>query len=299
MATARSISTTTVSFGLVSVPVKLYATGESSARVSFNLLHEECGTRLKQQYICPKDEVIVPREDMVKGYEFAKDQYVIFSEEELKAVEAPKGESIEVVEFVPAEKVDPLYFDRAYYLGPDKGGARAYRLFVAALKETGRAAIGKYATRGKQYLVMLRPLEDHIVMEQLRYADEVRSVADVPLEKGEVKAQELKLATQLIEQLASKDFNPEDYRDEVREKMLELIQAKVEGQEITVAATEEPQVQIIDLMAALKASLKESPERKPAARADKKGAAASGGKKGSSRKASEDAAKGRRKAASG
>ena len=299
MATARSISTTTVSFGLVSVPVKLYATGESSARVSFNLLHEECGTRLKQQYICPKDEVIVPREDMVKGFEFAKDQYVIFSEEELKAVEAPKGESIEVVEFVPAEKVDPLYFDRAYYLGPDKGGARAYRLFVAALKETGRAAIGKYATRGKQYLVMLRPLEDHIVMEQLRYADEVRSVADVPLEKGEVKPQELKLATQLIEQLASKDFNPEDYRDEVREKMMELIQAKVEGQEITVAATEEPQVQIIDLMAALKASLKESPERKPAARADKKGAAPSSGKKASSRKASEDAAKGSRRRKAG
>jgi DNA end-binding protein Ku len=236
---------------------------------------------------------------MVKGYEFAKDQYVIFSEEELKAVEAPKGESIEVVEFVPAEKVDPLYFDRAYYLGPDKGGARAYRLFVAALKETGRAAIGKYATRGKQYLVMLRPLEDHIVMEQLRYADEVRSVADVPLEKGEVKPQELKLATQLIEQLASKDFNPEDYRDEVREKMMELIQGKVEGKEITVSATEEPQVQIIDLMAALKASLKESPERKPAARADKKGAAASSGKKASSRKASEDAAKGSRRRKAG
>jgi DNA end-binding protein Ku len=298
MPAARSISTTTVSFGLVSVPVKLYATGESSARVSFNLLHEECGTRLKQQYICPKDEVIVPREDMVKGYEFAKDQYVIFSEEELKAVEAPKGESIEVVEFVPAEKVDPLYFDRAYYLGPDKGGARAYRLFVAALKETGRAAIGKYATRGKQYLVMLRPLEDHIVMEQLRYADEVRSVADVPLEKGEVKAQELKLATQLIEQLAASDFNPENYRDEVREKMMELIQGKVEGKEITVSATEEPQVQIIDLMAALKASLKEGgSERKPAARAEKK--AAESGPKKAPRKAAEDAAKGSRRRKAG
>jgi DNA end-binding protein Ku len=238
---------------------------------------------------------------MVKGYEFAKDQYVIFTEEELKAVEAPKGESIEVVEFVPAEKVDRLYFDRAYYLGPDKGGARAYRLFAAALNETGRVAIGKYATRGKQYLVMLRPLGDAIVMEQLRYADEVRSIADVPIEKGEVKAQELKLATQLIEQLASNEFNPESYRDEVREKMMELIQGKVEGKEITVAATEEPQVQIIDLMAALKASLKESPERKPAARAEKKGAPAAATKKGSSRKATEDAAKGsgRRKAASG
>ncbi len=270
MAAPRSISTTTVSFGLVSVPVKLYSTGESSARVSFNLLHEKCGTRLKQQYVCPKDEEIVSRDEMVKGYEFSKGQYVIFSEEELKAVEAPKGESIEVTEFVPGAQVDPLYFDRAYYLGPDKGGARAYRLFVAALKETGRVAIGKYATRGRQHLVLLRPLGNALVLEQLRYSDEVRSVADVPIEDGEVKAQELKLATQLIEQLATDEFHPDNYKDEVRDKMLELIQGKVDGQEITLQATEEPQVQIIDLMAALKASLKEGPERKPAARAEKK-----------------------------
>ncbi len=277
---ARAISSTTVSFGLVSVPVKLYSTGESSSRVSFNLLHGKCGTRLKQQYICPKDEEIVPREDMVKGYEFSKGQYVIFTDEELKALEAPKGDSIEVTEFVPSEHVDRLYSDRAYYVGPDKGGARAYRLFVAALGETGRVAIGKYATRGKQYLVMLRPMDDVLVMEQLRYSDEVRSVSEVPVEEGEVKKQELKLATQLIEQLAAAEFEPGAYTDEVREQTLALIQQKVEGQEITLVAAEEPQVQIIDLMSALKASLKEDSARKPAERAEKKAGATSAKKTG-------------------
>jgi DNA end-binding protein Ku len=297
---ARSIGSTTVSFGLVSVPVKLYSTGESSSRISFNLLHAECGTRLKQQYICPKDEVVVPREDMVKGYEFSKGQYVIFTDEELKAIEAPKGDSIEVTEFVPAAQVDPIYFDRAYYVGPDKGGARAYRLFAAALNQTARVAIGKYATRGRQYLVMLRPLDGILVMEQLRYADEVRATSEVPVEDGDVKKQELQLATQLIDQLAASEFHPENYRDEVREQMLGLIQSKVEGQEITVAPAEEPQVQIIDLMSALKASLKEDSERKPAARAGKK-PAASGGKKASGKKAAGGTAKGgrRKKAASG
>ncbi|MBI4541098.1 MAG: Ku protein [Gemmatimonadetes bacterium] len=271
---ARAISSTTISFGLVSVPVKLYSTGESAARVSFNMLHGKCGTRLKQQYICPKDEAVVAREDIAKGYEFAKDQYVIFTEDELKKVEAPKGESIEITEFVPAETVDRIYFDRAYYLGPDKGGARAYRLLAAALKETGRVAIGKYATRGRQYLVMVRPHEAILVMEQLRYAEEVRPASEVPVEDGEVKRQELQLAVQLIEQLASDEFRPQSYKDEVREQMLELIQQKVEGQEITVAPAEEPQVQIIDLMAALKASLSEGAARKPAARAGKRPAAA-------------------------
>jgi DNA end-binding protein Ku len=294
---ARPIASTTVSFGLVSVPVKLYATGESSARVSFNLLHSKCGTRLKQQYICPKDEEIVAREEMVKGYEFSKGQYVTFAEDELKALEMPKGDSVEVVEFVPAQQVDRLYFDRAYYLGPDKGGARAYRLFVAALGQTERVAIGKYATRGRQHLVMLRPMGEILVMEQLRYADEVRSASEVPVDEGEVKPQELKLATQLIEQLATSEFKPETYRDEVREQTIELIQQKVEGKEITLAPAEEPQVQIIDLMAALKASLKEDSDRKPAERAGKKGAASA---RKSGVKASESAGKstGRRKASS-
>ena len=262
---ARPIATSTISFGLVSLPVKLYATSESKSRISFNMVHKTCGTRVKQQYICPKDDEIVPREDIVKGYEFAKGQYVLFTGDELKAVEHPKTDSIEITEFVPSDQVDRLYFDRAYYLGPDKGGARAYRLLSATLTQTNRVAIAKYATRGKQYLVMVRPFEEGLLMEQLRYADEVRAFSDVPIEEGEVSDSELELAVQLVDQASTEAFQANDYKDEVRERMLDLIQQKVDGEEIVTSATEEPQTQIIDLMAALKASLsEEGEERKPA-----------------------------------
>ncbi len=274
---ARPIATSIISFGLVSVPVKLYATGESKSRVSFNMVHEKCGTRVKQQYICPKDDEIVSRADIVKGYEFAKGQYVLFTGEELKAIEHPKTDSIEITEFVPADQVDRLYSDRAYYLGPDKGGTRAYRLLSAALTDTGRVAIAKYATRGKQYLVMVRPHQEGLVMEQLRYSDELRSFEDVPIEDGDVADAELKLALQVIDQGASDTFDPKAYRDEVRERMMDLIQQKIDGEEITVAHTEEPQTQIIDLMAALKASLVEGGDggRKPAKAARSKKRASS------------------------
>ncbi len=282
---ARAIASSTISFGLVSLPVKLYSTSESGHRVSFNLVHEACGTRVKQQYVCPKCDVVVPRDEMVKGYEFAKGQYVLFDDDELKALEAPKTDSIEITEFVPADRVEPVYLDKAYYLGPDKGGARAYRLLAAALTETGRVAIAKYATRGKQYLVMVRPHDGGLVMDQLRYAEEVKSFDEVPVGDGEVKEAELQLARQLIDQSSSDTFEPAKYTDEVREKMLEMIQRKVEGEEISVQPAEQPQAQIIDLMAALKASLATEGERKPAARAEKKGATkkkASGKKKAAS-----------------
>ena len=267
---ARAIASTTVSFGLVSLPVKLYSTGEPGSRISFNLLHETCGTRLKQQYICPKCDVIVPREEMAKGFEFSKNQYVLFSEDELKAIEAPKTDGIEITEFVPADLVEPGYLDRSYYLGPDKGGARAYRLLSAALREAERVAIAKYATRGKQYLVMIRPHREGLVLDQLRYADEVRSFEEVPMDAAEVKPAEMKLAQQLIDQSASETFEPKKYTDEVREKMMELIQRKVEGEEIAVQpAAEEVAPRVIDLMAALKASLEEK-ERLPAGRAEKR-----------------------------
>jgi DNA end-binding protein Ku len=270
------MASTTISFGLVSLPVKLYATGQSGSRVSFNLVHGECGTRLRQQYVCPKCDVVVDKEEIVKGYEFSKDQYVLFTPEELDAIETPRSEGIEITEFVPAEEVDRVYSDRSYYLGPDKGGARAYRLLTATLHETGRVAIARYAARGKMYLVLVRPMngEGGLVMEQLRYADEVRQFSEVPLEKGEVAKPELKLAMQLVEQSSSESFEPEKYRDEVREQMLEMIQRKVEGEEITAApAAQAAQPQIIDLMSALKASLTDE-GRKPAARATKKKSAA-------------------------
>lgn len=288
---ARAIGTSTIAFGLVSLLVKLYSTGESTRKISFNMVHKDCGTRVRQQYICPTDDVVVPREDMVKGYEFTKGQFVLFDEDELKLVEAPKSDSIDIVSFVPAEQVGRIYFNKAYYLGPDKGGARAYRLLSAALRETNRVAIAKQATRGKEYLVMVRPHEQGLLLEQLFYADELKSFDEVPVEEGDVNEAELKLAMQLIDQASSEEFDAGAYRDEVYEKTLELIQKKVEGQEITAAPVEESKTQIIDLMAALKASLSEGDgERKPAARAQ---ANASDGTSSGTKKSS------RKKAASG
>ncbi|HET9947568.1 MAG TPA: Ku protein [Longimicrobiales bacterium] len=272
---ARAIGTSTIAFGLVSLPVKIYSASESSSKVSFNMIWKTRGVRVRQQYIDPADGTVVPKEEIVKGYEFAKDQYVLFTPEELEVVEAPKSESIEIVTFVPADTVGRLYFNRAYYLGPDKGGARAYRLLAAALRETGRVAIAKHATRGKQHVVMIRPHEQGLVMEQLFYADEIRPFSEVPIEEGEVNPAERALAVQLVEQASSDAFDPTQFRDEVREKTLELIEAKVAGQEITAAPVEESKTKIIDLMAALKASLEGGGQekRKPAARAEKKSGA--------------------------
>ncbi len=265
---ARSIATANISWGLVSVPVKVYSTGESAAKVSFNWIHKDCGSRLKQQYICAKDGVVVPRDEMVKGYEFAKDQYVTFTPDELKALEAQSDGAVSIEEFVPADQVDRVYSDRFYYLGPDKGGDRAYRLLSRAMRETGLSALGRYAARGQQYLVLLSPMEDGLVMEQLRYADEVKPFSEVAIGDADVKDEELKLAKQLIEQVAAEEFHPEKYSDEVRARVLELIEGKIQGQEITAAPAEEPKAQIIDLMDALKKSLAadEEAERKPAKR---------------------------------
>ncbi|HJR63137.1 MAG TPA: Ku protein [Gemmatimonadaceae bacterium] len=253
---ARSIASATISFGLVSVPVNLYSASESKSSVSFNMLHKKCGGRLKQQYICPKDNnEVVGREDTVKGYEFAKDQYVIFTPEELKALDEKASGMIEVIEFVPLAKVDREYLDKVYYLGPDKGGDRAYRLLCQALHETGRAALGQYAARGGQTLVLLRPLNGVIAMDQLKYAEEVRSPSEVPVPAGDVKPAELALAKQLIEQLVNEEFEPQKFKDVVRERVLEAIQRKVDGQDITADIAPDSGGKIIDLMEALKASL--------------------------------------------
>ena len=267
---ARALSTATISFGLVSIPVKLYSAAESKAALSFNQIHKKDGSRVKQQLISSRTGEIVPREEIVKGYEFAKDQYVLFEPEELKALEAAATHTIDIVEFLQADQIERRYLDKVYYLGTDKGGARAYKLLAMVLVETGRIALGKYAARGKQYLVMVRPMENGLVMEQLHYPDELRSFAEVPVEDASVKPAELKLATQLVEQAASEQFKPEDYKDEVRERMLALIQRKVEGEDITLAPTAEPEHKIIDIMEALKASLAAGASRKPAQPAEKK-----------------------------
>jgi DNA end-binding protein Ku len=251
---ARAIASATISFGLVSIPIKLFTTSQSGSSISFNMLHE-CGSRLKQQLFCPVDEVVVPRDQTVKGYEFAKGQYVTFTNDELKALEAEASRMIEIVEFIPAATVDPLYFDRPYFLGPDKGGDKPYKLLSKAMQETGRSALARYAARGKQYLVLIRPYQDGLVMEQLRYADEIKSFSEVERVDATLTDAELALAVQLIEQIANDDFHPERYEDEVKQRIEEVIARKVEGEEVTFSEAAEPQGKIIDLMEALKASL--------------------------------------------
>ncbi|SRR5713226_1979293 len=279
---AHSIGSATISFGLVSVPVRLYSAGESATTISFNWLHKKDGARLKQQYVCSKDGEKVEEDDKIKGYKLPDGRYVLFTKEEIKTLEERPTNSIEIMEFLPAEQVDRVYMDKTYFLGPDKGGERAYKLLSEALKKTERVALGQYAARGKQYLILVRPMEGGLAMEQLLYADEVRSIADVPIPKGEVKKPELDLAIQIIQQAASDRFEPGKYADNVRKRVLEQIQRKVEGQEITEEPTEAPKTQIIDLMAALKASLAKGKggaagggaggERKPAKRAEGKSA---------------------------
>jgi DNA end-binding protein Ku len=273
---ARNIGTATISFGLVSVPVQIFSSAESKSSVSFNMLHKKCGTRVKQQYICPKDnDEVVARDDMVKGYEFAKDQYVILTADEIKALEEKSTSTIDVQEFVPLDKVDREYLEKVYYLGPDKGGDRAYRLLAAALLETGKAAVGQYSARGRQHLILLRPRNGVLVMEQLHYADELRPTTEVTVPEGEVKPMELTLAKQLIDQTSNDNFEPAKYKDVVRERVMEQIQKKVEGQEITMEAPADSSGKIIDLMEALKASLSQAKPAEQAAEPKKKGRKAS------------------------
>jgi DNA end-binding protein Ku len=251
----RAFASGQIAFGLVSIPVKLFSAAESSERISFNMLHQECGNRIQQQLFCPKDGRNVERSEVVKGYEFSKGQYVLFTEEELKSLEERSTQQIDIVEFLPSTEIDPIYFQKSNYMAPDKGGDRAYALLAKALEQTGRWALAKYAARGKQYLVVIRPVGKGLVMHQLYYPNEIRSMDELDLGEAVIKDNELKMAIQLAEMGAADEFHPENYRDEVQERIRALIQKKVEGEEITAALVDEPRAQVIDLMEALKASL--------------------------------------------
>jgi len=256
---ARSIGSLTISFGLVAIPVKLYSATQSGNAISFNLLHKGCGSRLKQQYICAKDGSIVERDDMVKGYEFAKDQYVTFAPDEIKALEEAGTHAVEISEFVPVESIDPVYFDKTYYLAPDKGAGRPYGLLTEALKQAQRAAVGRWAARGKAYIVLLRPVGDVLTMQQLHFAADVRSSTEIDVPKADVKPAELKLAQQLIDQQTSDKFDPTAYKDELHARIEGAIQKKVEGAEISVSEIAPAgESKVIDLMEALRASLEKT-----------------------------------------
>ncbi len=255
---ARSIGSGTISFGLVSIPFKLF-TAASSQNVSFNMLHKKCGGRMKQQYFCPIDNCIVERTEMVKGFEFAKEQFVQFDEGELKKMESPKTDSLELIEFVPEDTVDFIQIEKSYYLGPDKGGDKAYQLLSKSMQRTKRVAVGRYWTRGKEQLVLIRPYRSRgLILHYVYYSNEVRAFDEIELgsETG-FKPVEEQLADKLIEQLATKAFNPKEFKDDYVERVKSAVEAKVSGQEIVVAQ-EAPKAQIIDLFEALKRSLDQS-----------------------------------------
>jgi DNA end-binding protein Ku len=268
---AHAIGSGTISFGLVSIPVRLY-TAAVSAAVSFNLLHAKCGSRIKQQQFCPVCKETVGRADLVRGYEFAKDQYVRVSDEELKALEGEASKVIDISEFVPLAAVDPIYFEKTYYLGPDKGGEKAYRLLADAMAKTDRVALAKFVMRGKEALVLLRPAGGGLMLHTMFFADEIRDFGEI--DKGQsakIKEGELALAQRLIGELSTERFAPEHYQDEYRQRVLDLVNQKVEGKEVTAVGPQVQRAQVIDLMDALKESLaaRVSREKKPAVRAQR------------------------------
>lgn len=254
--TLRPIQSGTISFGLVNIPVKVYAAGDSAAKISMNQIHAEKKTRLKQQMYDPATGEVVPKEKIAKGYEFMKDQYVIVTEEELTALEAASSKQMAVSEFVPLDSVAPTYFDSIYYLGPDKGAERAFRLLTMALKDTKRAAIVQYTARSREHVALIQPLGDGLMLQNLRYADEVRDQSEVSCPEAQVSSAEVSLAKQLIEAQSTSTFDPKKYKDHYREKLKHLIDQKVSG--VETPFTPIPQVAqqpVVDLMETLKASL--------------------------------------------
>ena len=255
--TPRSIASLTISFGLVAIPVKLYSATVSSERISFNLLRAKDGSRVKQQYIAVNDGKIVERSEMTRGYEFAKDQYVIFSPQELEELEDATSQSIDIGQFVPLESVDPVYFAGTYYLAPDKGGAKPYSLLSSALKKSKQCAVGRWTSRGKEHVVVIRPLEDGLAMHQLHFQAEVRTMKELGIEPAAVCEAEMTLANQLVQHLSVKRFDPSEFTDEFKARAEAAIQRKVQGKEVSLAQAPVTgsKAKVIDLMAALKASL--------------------------------------------
>jgi DNA end-binding protein Ku len=251
----HSIGSGNISFGLVSIPIKMFSAA-SAGGVSFNQIHQKCGGRVRQQLICPTCNEVVERSSLVKGYEFAKDQYVQFTDEELKNLEGEASKMIDIAEFVPLAQVDPIYFEKTYYLGPDKGGEKAYRLLTDAMKTAGRVALAKYVMRGKENLVLIRASQEGLMLHTMYFVDEIRDFGEV--DKGEnakLKPGEAELAQRLVNELSSDKFAPEKYTDEYRGRVLEVVEAKVEGKEVTSLAPQAQRTQVIDLMDALKQSL--------------------------------------------
>jgi DNA end-binding protein Ku len=264
------LRTGVLSFGLVSIPVQLH-TATKDLHIAFNLLHAKCGSRVQNRYYCPVCNEVVERDDRIRGYEFAKDQYVQFTDAELESLETESSNNIELKEFIPLSKIDPVYFEGAYYLGAGEGGEKPYRLLGNALAKSNRAAIAQLVSRGKEQLMLIRPYENGLIMHSLYYANEVRNFAEIAKgDNSKLSEAEIELGATLIENM-SDEFKPDKYRDEYRERVQAMLDEKSKGGEITVAAPEAPQrAQIIDLMQALKQSIEKAKPKEKAVPAQRK-----------------------------
>jgi len=252
----RSIASASITFGLVSIPVRLFPATTSKA-ISFNLLHSKDKSRIQQKIYCPVDDAIVDRSELVRGYEIEKGRYVTFTDEEIKKLEASGDHTIEISEFIPIDQVDPVYFDNPYLLGCEPTSARAYRLLARAMNDTGQVALARFTMRGKEHLVLVRTYQDGLMMHTMHYADEVRTFSEIDHGvDAQAKDAELELARRLISDLSQKKFEPEKYKDGFRERVIEAAMQKLSGHEVTEAPPEMERGKVIDLMSALKESLK-------------------------------------------
>jgi DNA end-binding protein Ku len=251
-----------ITFGLVSFPVKLYSAARSES-ISFNQLHKHDGSRIKQVLFCQAEDKPIPRSEIVKGFEYEKDRYVVIEDEEIKKVAPASAKVMEILEFVKSEQVDPIYLETSYYLAPDEAGEKPYALLFEALKKTGRVGVAKVAMHNREHIVILRPGDNGVLMHTMYFSHEIRKVDEFRTDTSLVKDKELALATSLLEALAA-DFEPEKYTDEYRDNLLRMIEAKKAGEEI-IATPEPQQAKVVDIMEALKASL--AAAKKPAASA--------------------------------
>jgi len=248
----RSIWNGVVSFGMVSIPVKLY-TATDNKDISFNQLHKKCGSRIKQQRWCPTDEEVVQMDEIQRGYEYARDQYVVLNEDDFEKIPLPSKHTIELAAFVNDDEIDPVFYEKSYYLEPDETGIKPFALLMKALKKKNLTAVAKLAIRNKERLCALRPYDGTLMLETLYYPDEVRVQKGEDVPEVKVSEKELNMAFSLID-LMTEDFKPEEFKDNYREALMEVIQAKLDGQEIVEAPTAAPG-KVVDIMTALKASV--------------------------------------------
>ena len=261
----RPLRNATISFGLVSIPVRFYSATKSED-VHFNLLHESCGTRVNRKWWCPHHEKIVSSDELVRGYAISKNKYVTFTDEEIEALETDDNRALEITEFLDLQQIDPVFFEKAYFLGPAAGGGKTYKLLASAMRKQGKIALARWVAANREHLVLLRPFEDGLILHTMYYADEVRNFDAIDTENARVTEKETKLAEMLINELTEKKFNPLQYKDEYRERLLDRIRAKAHGKAIVSEEPEEEKGgEVIDIMEALRRSLQGG--RAPARRA--------------------------------